>query len=568
MKKNRGHLKKEAFNAIAHLIDEICKVEGTIQALLDVALNLQDQLSNLIVSQVEFTLPIGEEKLEAIATNESVRSHEIADYIIKIGPVNIYTMAGALKETFTKFETLKELETVRSSITNIFREFPINILPQDMPYGTSNASIERFLCWEVVGKVLVVSSLIESLQSAKSAEVRVPVTPLLSEHVEKKEVKASSSILEQMKEFAHHVKEFSITVEGISTELYTKIMKAGKVIDSSALYSLSTYAPASFELTHMEQNPTIYSIERLDYIKNFSEVSETISSALHTRILDAHTIADVSAFDKLSSRPLSVVLSKGEQRPVVYQGQTMVEIPVFKPRGKVLVPSEEASINAARLLDAIAINHNNKKDASVLKDSPSASMMPYVLSKYVSNAFETISDYVTMAYEINNQINEMTGQNENTISKIAEPFNLLLAGNEASPGFTLERIAIGRNGGMAAEGQMVNIAQSIAAAEGLQRAGASAIKDVTLAVPPSGGGYSWLPSTMVSRTIENTLQILSVSPGENAVAPTGSSTIYFHNTFNIAVNVKGGGEENELRELGRKIGVIFSEEIKRYGGTR
>jgi SMC interacting uncharacterized protein involved in chromosome segregation len=163
MKKNRGHLKKEAFNAIAHLIDEICKVEGTIQALLDVALNLQDQLSNLIVSQVEFTLPIGEEKLEAIATNESVRSHEIADYIIKIGPVNIYTMAGALKETFTKFETLKELETVRSSITNIFREFPINILPQDMPYGTSNASIERFLCWEVVGKVLVVSSLILSM---------------------------------------------------------------------------------------------------------------------------------------------------------------------------------------------------------------------------------------------------------------------------------------------------------------------------------------------------------------------------------------------------------------------
>ncbi len=41
----------------------------------------------------------------------------------------------------------------------------------------------------------------------------------------------------------------------------------------------------------------------------------------------------------------------------------------------------------------------------------------------------------------------------------------------------------------------------------------------------------------------------------------------FHNTFNITVTVKGGGaEESDLRELGKKIGRILSEEIKRYGG--
>jgi len=33
----------------------------------------------------------------------------------------------------------------------VLREFPINILPQDMPYGTSNASIEHFLCRSMGG---------------------------------------------------------------------------------------------------------------------------------------------------------------------------------------------------------------------------------------------------------------------------------------------------------------------------------------------------------------------------------------------------------------------------------
>jgi hypothetical protein len=40
----------------------------------------------------------------------------------------------------------------------------------------------------------------------------------------------------------------------------------------------------------------------------------------------------------------------------------------------------------------------------------------------------------------------------------------------------------------------------------------------------------------------------------------------FHNTFNITVTVKGGAEDGDLRDLGKKIGRILSDEIKRYGG--
>lgn len=41
----------------------------------------------------------------------------------------------------------------------------------------------------------------------------------------------------------------------------------------------------------------------------------------------------------------------------------------------------------------------------------------------------------------------------------------------------------------------------------------------------------------------------------------------FNNTFNIIVNVKGGSEESEMKELGKKIGEILSEELRRYGGV-
>jgi hypothetical protein len=47
-----------------------------------------------------------------------------------------------------------------------------------------------------------------------------------------------------------------------------------------------------------------------------------------------------------------------------------------------------------------------------------------------------------------------------------------------------------------------------------------------------------------------------------------SGAVNFHNSFNITVNVKGGREETDVKDLGRKIGQILSDEIKRYGGKR
>ncbi len=49
-------------------------------------------------------------------------------------------------------------------------------------------------------------------------------------------------------------------------------------------------------------------------------------------------------------------------------------------------------------------------------------------------------------------------------------------------------------------------------------------------------------------------------------APAGT-TNHFHNDFHITVQVRDTSDERELRDLGRKIGRVLSDELARYGGV-
>jgi len=73
---------------------------------------------------------------------------------------------------------------------------------------------------------------------------------------------------------------------------------------------------------------------------------------------------------------------------------------------------------------------------------------------------------------------------------------------------------------------------------------------------------------MMPPTIENILQIMPGSQREPIEGHTETRSVNFQNTFNIVVNVKNGGNETELRDLGKKIGQVLSDEIRRYGGIR
>ncbi len=110
---------------------------------------------------------------------------------------------------------------------------------------------------------------------------------------------------------------------------------------------------------------------------------------------------------------------------------------------------------------------------------------------------------------------------------------------------------------------VINLAVSMSAAHAAQMAGTSAIKDFVLASPSIAGGTQ--SPAMADRNIVNVSM-----PGVTVEREMGGSvnkTSNFHNTFNISITMKGGGEEGDLKELGKKIGRILSDEIKRYGGA-
>lgn len=129
----------------------------------------------------------------------------------------------------------------------------------------------------------------------------------------------------------------------------------------------------------------------------------------------------------------------------------------------------------------------------------------------------------------------------------------------------------------------IGLAANIAAAQAGQRAGISMIQQLVRSTPHVAGTVAPQASTVYEG-----FGGLSMNPITSPAAASGAENIVnitvphaaagrvnensttnkvsnFHNTFNITVNVKGG-EERDLKDLGRKIGQILSDEMKRYGG--
>ena len=116
---------------------------------------------------------------------------------------------------------------------------------------------------------------------------------------------------------------------------------------------------------------------------------------------------------------------------------------------------------------------------------------------------------------------------------------------------------------MQPRGPAVTLAVSMAATHAAQRAGASAIKEFVLASPSMAGGVQ--APVMADRNMVNvTMPSISV---DRELSSSVNKTSNFHNTFNINITMKSGGEDGDLKELGKKIGRILSDEIKRYGGA-
>ena len=113
----------------------------------------------------------------------------------------------------------------------------------------------------------------------------------------------------------------------------------------------------------------------------------------------------------------------------------------------------------------------------------------------------------------------------------------------------------------------INLVMGIVASRAMQSAGGSAINQFIGIMPSLGAGglQSAIPVERMGNGQIN-IHVPPVSAERVQEAGASNKVSNFHNTFNITVSVKGGGDEGDLRELGKKIGRILSDEIKRYGG--
>lgn len=157
------------------------------------------------------------------------------------------------------------------------------------------------------------------------------------------------------------------------------------------------------------------------------------------------------------------------------------------------------------------------------------------------------------------------GIDVNKVLRQSHPLDQIIS-EEGRAAFDLHKIAL-ENSRTTQGRQIMDSILSVAPTEALERARLSALNNISMTFPQEGD-YRIPSPSMMPPTIENILQIMSGSQREPIEGHTETKSVNIQNTFNIAVNVKNGGNETELRDLGRKIGQVLSDEIRRYGGIR
>ncbi len=629
--KKADELNKDCLKNLGLTIEEIVDAGGMIQTLIDIALDLQDQMSRLIVTHIEFELPFEEGKAE-IPAKSDIEPYplQIHDHLINIGPINIFSMAGALSDTIREFTAqttgvasiftpyaffdtsqsyspeyagmlpftgikepekqasiidkthsigtgtlypglkesaliIKEMETIRDRMAVLPIEkgsasasMPVGVytnVPVSVP-GSVAASVPVGVAASV--PVGVSDSVPVSVPDRADIPGKVTDTLVLPGY--EIEYATGSGIVKDIDEFSGYVHNFFRIVENISTTIKTSISEARDVTDISSLQKISMEALTAVDL-------------------------DRTSTAVRTRISEIHSAAEmhesagIFSIEGISTGALPTAdISKSEPLHKITPVQQMIEVPDFMPVEKVPTTIEESVINAAALTNAIGREFMAEKEtlsysrevmtpslADVHMVQPSISTS----SVSVSNAFNTISDYFTIASELGSQMTDMMEYGGEEVSDIfthGSPIDLLVTGEDTGNALSLERIVFGGNDGTA--GIEPGIGLSITTTESLIKEGASAINDVFLSLPQDRTGYGGLPAATVPRAMENVMQMFYGSRNETTpLSPNERSTNHFQNTFNVVVNMKGAGDEHELRELGRKIGTILSDEIKRYGGV-
>jgi hypothetical protein len=338
--------------------------------------------------------------------------------------------------------------------------------------------------------------------------------------------------------------------------------------------------------------------------EKYPEPLDTMFTTLHGMLQRSERMADIPfpATVPLGHPPLPPAAGPGREIPAPqYQGLQekplrrtggspykapgtgIIEVPSLVPAGVLTLRTETATANAARLSEGIARlsgggtaqpdlpSGSDGVPSSVIRLSRGTDSSSPLVS--IPGAFEKIAQYLTYSSDIRQQLMaplsggiSVVGPGPGIFS-VPLPFTGSDAGGGVFPGFMLQ----GKDIRSAGDTPVMNLAVSMATGEVMRRANLFVHSAENSPLPGMFSGSTLSGAAPVSSlsSLERALPLYAGSRGETAPPATGSSTtVHFQNTFNITVRTMARGDETELRELGRKIGVILSDEMKRYGGLR
>jgi len=567
------------------LLEEFSRFHSILQEFIDICLEVQNQIQQADIPFPEYPV------IPEIEKPEDVRDYEknsvpssVNNFLITVGPLQINSLARALGETF------KEFETQTATLADIYNPSTysepsiIAHVPQDTVSGhifedTLGIGFERLQgsggTDTIADKLNRSAGILHTLESIRTSMIRtytergttIPGTPVsqgvtstraMSGNNLDGEFTSGSDLSNYLRLSPDRINAYPESLTTIFTGLHDMIKKSEEVAD----------IPYPILIGGQQFIPPGTSLMR-------TGTGSWGQPLLTSRLPDTEVPYTTPGIKKPADRQ--------SDKQVTAASKGIIEIPALLPAGKITLPSYNAQLHAVKLSKGLIEQYSGETSTPVLLDGskgipavshPVPQRLDYSLPGIsIPHAFEKISEYLKYTSAIHHQITApLYGSFDTTeFNPPAFSFTLPLSGGDMGSPLLPNLLSYGVNSMSAEKNPILNLAMNMITSDGMKRADLSALSAVgngQLPLFPAEVVQGASPAS-VPRALEHVFQMFSGAFGDTAApSSAGGNTFHFQNTFNIVVNTKAAGDERGLRELGRKIGVILSEEMKRYGGSR
>lgn len=489
------------------------EIASAVQAMIDAAMEIQSALAGVMITHVDFVLPMEEATEEPIDKKEpTAQRHDTVNNTM-VGPISIYNIPERSKEVSRSTE-IKDL--VRESL--IAFESQTGMLASY--YACSEYHKDRYD---------VSSGIMEAYETESTAASMINNTIMSGSSTHERSDRIASPVPAAVP-YSSVSSGITRSSASASIEVIESLERSALVIgEMESMMERSAFSPGQISnVVYPAPDTSIYVTPQNGVVDERAGVT-------------GGTVKFDSRYDIQQS----------------VQGQSSQGTEAGSPRTvelAALLPSkvkEDSRAYVERLNEALTMVESSKT-ARTEEQKYTTSMPVIALASYLTAAANTSSssgianDYLSYASEVSNAISGAIGISQMTSA---------IHGDSVSNMYSSVR-----HGDI-----MASILPGIHATETLRTASSSTINNVSLLQGPMTAGG--MPSLSVPVRLESILQSAGQTVSKESPQAAGD-TVNFNNTFNITVSIKDPGSETEMRELGRKIGLALSEELKRYGGMR